>query len=285
MDIAIVADSIACLTREQIQDYQIKIVPANIFFNGHVYRDVVDISPAKAYELLEKAPEFWKTSAPSPEEYLKVYRELGKQARNILVVTISLKLSMFYRSAQEAKEIFREESPQTAIEVLDSHTAAAAEGLIALAAAKAASEGKPFDDVIAIAKRVKERVKFVGLLETIRHVYRTGRIPKVASEIGSILSIKPLLTSSNGGIHFAAAARTKKTGVQKMLRIMRNHVGKLDPVHVAVMHADVLEEAKKLKEKIAAEFNCVELFITDFSPIMGYATGRGTLALAYYKEN
>jgi DegV family protein with EDD domain len=285
MDIAIVADSIACLTKEQIANYQIRIVPANIFFNGHVYHDLVDISPGKAYELLEKAPEFWKTSAPSPEDYLKVYRELGKKVRSILVVTISVKLSTFYTSAREAKEIFREESPQTAIEILDSHTAAAAEGLISLAAARAASEGKSFDDVLSVAKKVKERVKFVGLLETIRHVYRTGRIPKVASEIGSILSIKPILTSSNGSIHFAGAARTKKTGVQKMLRMMRNHVGKLDPVHVAVMHADVLEEAKKLKEKIAAEFNCVELFITDFSPIMGYATGRGTLALAYYKEN
>jgi len=51
-----------------------------------------------------------------------------------------------------------------------------------------------------------------------------------------------------------------------------------------VMHADALEEAEKLKKKVAAEFNCVEIFITDFSPVMGYATGQGTLALAYYKD-
>ncbi len=47
---------------------------------------------------------------------------------------------------------------------------------------------------------------------------------------------------------------------------------------------EFLEEAERLKEKVAAEFNCVESFITDLSPVMGYATGRGTLALAYYKE-
>jgi fatty acid-binding protein DegV len=51
------------------------------------------------------------------------------------------------------------------------------------------------------------------------------------------------------------------------------------------MHADTLEEAQELEERIAAEFNCAEIFITDFSPIMGYATGPGTLALAYYKED
>jgi len=53
---------------------------------------------------------------------------------------------------------------------------------------------------------------------------------------------------------------------------------------VAVMHADALEEALKLKERISLRFNCAELYVTDFSPIMGYATGRGTLALAYCKS-
>jgi fatty acid-binding protein DegV len=66
---------------------------------------------------------------------------------------------------------------------------------------------------------------------------------------------------------------------------MRNHVANSEPIHVAVMHADALEEARELKKKVASEFNCAEIFITDFSPIMGYATGRGTLALAYYKED
>jgi DegV family protein with EDD domain len=285
MDTAIIADSIACITKKQVEDYGIRIIPVNILFNGRVYRDFIDLSSAKAYELLEKAPEFWKSSAASPEDYLDVYQEVSEHAQSILVVTISSKLSMFYTSAQNAKEIFKEKSPQTVIEVLDSETVAAAEGLIALAAARAAAEGKPFDEVVAIAKKVKERVKFVGLLETIRHVYRTGRMPRVASEIGSMLSIKPILTGSNGRINFAAAARTKQSGVEKMLQIMRKHVADSEPVHVAVMHADALEEAQELEERIAAEFNCVEIFITDFSPVMGYATGPGTLALAYYKED
>src|SRR4030065_2567481 len=283
--ISIIADSIACIPKEQAEDYGISIIPVNILFNVQVYRDVIDLSSAQAYEFLEKAPEFWKSSWASPDDYLRAYRELSKHARSILVVTISSKLSMFYTSALDAKEIFKDESPEIAIEVIDSETAAAAEGLIALAAARAVAEGKPFDEVIAVAKKVKERVKFLGLLETIRYVYRTGRIPKVASEIGSMLSIKPILTGSKGRIHFAAAARTRQSGVKKMLQIMRNHIGDSEPLHVVVMHADAIEEAEKLREKVAAEFHCVEILITDLSPVMGYATGRGTLALAYYKED
>jgi DegV family protein with EDD domain len=284
MDTAIIADSISCIPKEQVEKYSIKIVPTNVFFNGHIYRDLIDLSSEKAYELLEKAPEFWKTSAPSPEDYVEAYRELTKSVRNILVVTISSKLSAFYSSALNAREIFQQESPGILIEVIDSETAAAAEGLIVLAAARAVDEDKPFSEVVAIAMRVKERVKFIGLLETIRFVYRTGRIPKVASEIGSMLSIKPILTGAGGQIHFAAAARNKQNGIKKMLQMMRNQINNTGPVHVAVMHAEALREAIKLKETVASEFNCVEIFITNFSPVMGYATGPGTLALAYYKE-
>jgi len=285
MDTAIVADSIACIPKEQVENYRIKIIPVNILFNGQVYRDFIDLSSAQAYEFLEKAPEFWKSSAASSEDYLEAYQELSQRAKSILVVTISSKLSMFYNSAQFAREVFGEESPQTDIEVIDSQTVAAAEGLIALAAARTAAENRPFDEIVALARKVKDRVKFIGLLETIRYVYRTGRMPKVASEIGSMFSIKPVLTGSNGSINFAAAARTKQSGVEKMLKIMKNHIGGSEPARVAVMHADALEEARKLKERIASGFNCVEIFVTDFSPIMGYATGRGTLALAYYKED
>ena len=64
---------------------------------------------------------------------------------------------------------------------------------------------------------------------------------------------------------------------------MRDKVGK-SPVHVAVMHAYARDEGEKLKERISSEFNCAELWVTEFSPVMGYATGTGTLGLAFYKE-
>ena len=281
---AVVTDSIACLTKEHAQKYGIRIVPINIFFEGKIYRDWIDLTAAEAYKFLDKAPQFWKSSAPSPEEFLKAYQELSKYAQNILVITLSSKLSMCYSSAQTAKEIAKEQLPQVTVEVIDSETVTAAEGLIALAAARADAEGKAFADVIATAQKVKERVKFIILLETTRHVYRTGRIPKIASQIGSVLPVKPILTVSHGLVRFVNASRTKPNGIEKMLRMMREQVGTSEPIHVAVMHADALKEAQELKERIAKEFNCAELFITDFSPIMGYATGRGTLGLAFYKS-
>ena len=124
---------------------------------------------------------------------------------------------------------------------------------------------------------------FLAFLDTIRHVYRTGRIPKVASTVGSILNIKPILTSSSGLIRFIGAVRTKEHGVDRLLQLMRNKVGQ-GAVHVTIMHAYAPDDAQKLMERISSEFQCAELWITEFSPVMGYATGTGTLGLAFYKD-
>ena len=282
--VAIVTDSLACLTRELVEEYEIGVVPLNIHFEGKVYKDWVDITPSQSYELFLKNPDSWGSSAPSPEDFLKAFREASQQTKNILCITISAKLSATYDIAQVAKERAEVELPGTAIEVLDSQTTTAAEGFVALAAAQAAAEGKNLAEVAKAAEEMRDKVRFFAFLDTVRHVYRSGRIPKIASQVGSILHIKPILTTSSGLVHFAGVARSKKSGVERLLKIMRNKVG-LRPVHVAVMHAYALDEGERLKERISSEFNCAELFITEFSPVMGYACGTGTLGIAFYLED
>ena len=282
--VAIVTDSVACLTKELVEQYGIRIAPINLYFGDKVYKDWVDITPDEAYELFLKDPKSFKTSGINPGECLEVYREASNQTRNILCITLSSKLSVVYQSALEAKERARAEFPQTSIEVVDSQTATAAQGFVALAAARAAEEGKSLAEVVKAAEEMRNRVTFFALLDTIRHVYRTGRIPKIAAVAGSMLNIKPLLTSSSGLIRFAGAVRSRERGIEKMLKMMRDKVGQ-SPVHVAVMHAYALEEAQRLKERVASEFNCAELWVTGFSPVMGYACGTGTLGLAFYKED
>jgi DegV family protein with EDD domain len=182
-----------------------------------------------------------------------------------------------------AKEQAKSEIPDTLIEVMDSQNVIAAEGFIAMAAARAAAEGKDLAAVVNVAEEVRDKVSFVILIDTIRHVYRTGRIPKIASQVGSMLNLRPILTSASGMVRFKGIARNREHGINRLLKILRDNVGH-SPVHVAVMHAYVPEEAESLKQQITSEFNCIELFITEFSPVMGYATGTGTLGFAFYGE-
>ena len=281
--VGIVTDSLSCLTKELVADYGIGIVPVRLLFQGKVYRDCVDMTPSEVYELFLQDPESFTTSPASPGHYLEAYREASKRAKNIICVTLSSKLSTGYDMARVAKEEAKSELPDTYIEVLDSQTVTAAEGFIALAAARAAAEGKDLAELVRVAEEVRNKVTFLAFLDTIRYVYRTGRIPKIAADVGSMLNIKPILTSSSGLIRFIGAVRKKERGIDRLLQIMRNKVGQ-SAVHVAVMHAYDPDEARKLKERISSEFNCAELWVTEFSPVMGYATGTGTLGLAFYSE-
>jgi len=236
--VAIITDSIACLTPEMVRQYQVQILPINLYFGDKVYREGVDITPTEAYELFLKNPKYFATSAPSPAECLEAHRKASKQTTDILCITVSSKLSMVYESSLLAKEQAKTELPQTSIEIVDSHTATATEGFIALAGARAAS----------------------------------------------ILNIRPILTISSGVVRFKGAVRNKEHGISQLLGKMRDRVGQ-NPTHVAVMHAYAQEEAEKLKERVSAEFNCAEIWLSEFSPVMGYAYGTGTLGLAFYWDS
>ncbi|MBN1176457.1 MAG: DegV family protein [Dehalococcoidales bacterium] len=281
--VAVITDSICCLTKELIDRYNIEIVPINFFAGGNLYKDGVDITPSKAYKLFLDDPESFKTSAASPEDCLKAYRNVSQRAENILFCTVSNKLSMMYSAACTAKEMAKNELPETNIEVMDTYQATPSEGMVALAAARAIVDGKDLPEVIRTAEEVRDKVSAVIFLDTIRHVYRSGRIPKVASQIGSVLNIKPILTVSSL-VHFAGMARNRKQGIERVLQMMRDRVGD-KPVHAAVTHAYAPDEAEKLRKRVADDFNCIELWLSEFSPVMGYACGTGTVGVAFYPED
>ena len=279
----VVTDSIACLTRDLVEQYRIHIIPLNFYADGRIYKDWVDITPSEAYDLFLRDPEAFKTSAASPSDCLEVYHEASQQSDSILCVTLSAKLSAVYDVALNAAEQVSVESPEISVEVLDSRTAAAAEGFIALEAARAAVEGKDLPEVLRAAEEMRDKVDLVAYMDTIRHIYRSGRIPKVAAVAGSMLNIKPVFTFSAGTPHFIGAARNRERGLERLLERMKELVG-TKPVHVAVMHVYAEEQAEILKERVSSEFDCAELWVTEFSPLMGYACGAGTLGLAFYPE-
>jgi DegV family protein with EDD domain len=285
--VAIVVDSIACLTKELVEKYKITIAPLPIRFRDKLYMDWVDVTPSQAYQLFLKDPDSFQAAGASPGSFLDAYRQAAKRAKNILCITVSGGLSGANEAALRARDHIKKELPRLSIEVLDSRTATSSEGFIALAAARAAAGGKSLAEVVKVAKDMRDRVVWVVFLDTLKHVYRTGRIPKAAARAGAMLNIKPILTMSpttSGVIRFIGAALTKGGGIERMIKIAKGKVGQ-SPVHMAVMHAYALDDAKKIRDRVASEFNCVELWISEFSPLMGYATGTGSLGLAFYKED
>jgi DegV family protein with EDD domain len=282
--VAVVTDSIACLPKGLVDKYGIYIVPITINFGDEIYRDGIDITPSEVYRLLRKAKKLPTTSSPPPGAYLEAYRQVSQHSDSILCITLPQKISMGFDSAQQAREMFKEERPGMVIEILDCQTAAGGQGFVTLAAAQPASSGADLAQALEAARRVMSRVDVVAVMDTLHYLAKGGRVPKTAAWVASILSIKPILGIRGGEIGLRERARTKPRAVKRLLEMMREKVGQ-KPVHVTVMHADVLDEAERLRDQISTQFDCVELFISDFTPTMGLHAGPGVLGIAFYGED
>ena len=283
--VIVMTDTVAGIPGELAEKYQIKLVPtANITYDGHTYLEGVTINAEQAYQLLRKDPDKFTTSAISSGYILDVYRELSAKSKNILFITVSSALSAVSEMASLAANLLQQESPETKVQVFDSKMVAGGQGLITLAAARAAVQGMDLEQVADIAQRVRQQVGTLLLFDTLRYIHRTGRAPKLASMVGSALGIKPVLrVSDKGELHPAGASRTREGGIRKMFELIRKDAG-TDALHFMVMHADAPQVAEELGENIKREFNCLSMIISDFSPVMGYGAGPGTLAVGFHPE-
>jgi fatty acid-binding protein DegV len=103
----------------------------------------------------------------------------------------------------------------------------------------------------------------------------------VASRIGSILPLKPVLKVSEGALHFAGATTSKEKSVEKILKILKENWDENLP-EIGILHADCLPEAEEFKKEINQLFPASQIFISECSPVIGYATGRGTLLVGFF---
>jgi DegV family protein with EDD domain len=175
-------------------------------------------------------------------------------------------------------------SPEVNIEVLDCTTAAAGQGLVALAAAEAAKTGKSLMEVKGAAEQVMDRVNLFATLDTLHYLAKSGRVPQAAALVNSILQIKPIFTLNHASAHTVALPRTINSAMKRILKLMEQNVVPGKALHATVMHADAIDNAIVLRNRIASQFDCTELFITEFTPVMGVHTGPGLLGVAFYNE-
>jgi DegV family protein with EDD domain len=283
--VAVVADSTCCLPQEVVEKYDVCVVPLEIIHEGKSYRDGVDITPNEVYKIMRKKENLPTTSTASVGDFLNAYRELSQKAESVLCITVTSLQSKTFEAASAAREVAKEELPNTVIEVFDSRSVAAALGFIVREAARIASEGGGLAEVVEVARSMMGKVNFLAMLDTLYYLARLGRIARAAAWAGNVLDMKPVLEHSPaiGETMPVARPRTRRRAIERMLQIMAARTGG-SPVHVMVQHADELEEAKKLAAEIESRFNCVEMYITEFTPVMGVHTGPGLLAIGFYTD-
>lgn len=282
--IAIVTESTSCLPDELLREYGIRVVPIPFVFGTQTYLDGVDITRAQFYEKLRETRTPPKTSPPSPGEYLKYWREAAEQADAVVCVTVDSKISTLQRSARLAQEMAQEAMPAVPVVVVDSLSAGMGQGFVALAAARAARQGQPLENVVQTAEWTSRRMRVLVTLDTLEYLAKTSRIPQVAAILGGVLAIKPIIQIAEGEIAPIARVRTRRRSIDQLFECMRRMVPEGSQVHAAVQHAVAEDEAAALEGRVREAFNCVELFTTEFTPVMGGYCGPGLLGVAFYVE-
>ena len=277
--VVVVTDSGATVPDGQAGKLDIRIVPLWLTFGGLSFRDGVDITAGEVYRWLRTNKHVPTTSAPSIGDFLRVYAAAGREAAGIVSIHISPRLSATYSAALTASHLVDD----VPIRIVDCHTAAMGQGFVVLEAARAATAGADLDAVVARANEVASKMNLLATIDTLEYLGRSGRIGGAATLLGTMLRIKPVLYLGNGHVDVFAKPRTKRKAVQVMLEQMAESANGR-PLHAAVLHADVPDEAEELKQKVAELFNCVELYVAEFTPVMGAHTGPEVLGVAFYVD-
>lgn len=202
-----------------------------------------------------------------------------------MCITLSRNLSSGYNNACLAAEQVRDEYRDRVIEILDSKQATLAEGFIAIAAARAARDGKPVGEVLQAAQAAARRVGLAAALETLEYVARGGRIGKAAYLAGSLVKIRPVVRITEEGILSPLNnVRTEARAMQVMLDYVASQKESGGRLHLAILEADALEQAAKLKALALQKLKPYQVFDAELTPVMGVHAGPGVIGLNYYYE-
>lgn len=282
-DVAIVVDSSSCLPAELIAEWKITVVPHELVLNDRTLRDGLDIQPSEFYKLLRQGNVAPTTNAPNSHQFLQGFQTASRLAPNVLCLTLATQFSMAYRSACSAALDANDNLPNVKVVVIDSKTAAGSLGLITLAAARWGAAGHTLDETVERVARLIPKVHLLAFLDTLKYVTQGGRVKKPLAIAGSLLGIKPLTEMKLGEAKLLEKPRSRAKATQRLVDIMGKSTGG-QRVAVTVLEADAREDAEALAEVIKARFTTTELFISEFTPVMGAHTGPGLLGVSFYVD-
>jgi len=270
-NVAIVTDSVADLPPQVAEEFGITVVPLVLRFGTDVYRDGLDLSPDEFYERLRGSKALPATSVPPPVAFADVYDKLAEKTNEIVVISLTSRLSATYQVALQAVGLMKK---RCRVEVLDSQWAVMAQGFITIAAAKAARAGASLDEVLDAARRTMRRVDMRAAFDTLQYLERGGRIGKAQALLGSLLKVNPIIGLKDGEVYPVARERSRAKAVDYLHDFVTSF-GNVEGL--AVEYAADLDEANKLVQRLRSEYPQIPIYLSRTSPVIGTHTGPGLI--------
>ncbi len=273
MTVKIITDSLSDITSDIADELGITVVPLTVLFGHEAFLDRVTMTTEEFYRRLTSEDIVPTTTQPTPAAFIEVYEKLAEETNEILVVTLSSKISGTYESALNAKGLVEKECR---IEVIDSQTVAMGLGLIVIAAARAAQAGTNLDEVIDLVRGAIPRSHIIIYFDTLKYLAKGGRIGKAQGLLGAMLSIKPILTIKEGEMSPVTRLRSRSAGMDYLY----NFVAGIPNIEgLAVEHATTPDDADKLIERLDSIHPKNKIVRSVISPVLGVYAGPNAIAV------
>jgi DegV family protein with EDD domain len=268
--VAIVTDSASDLPAERAAAAGVTVVPLIVSFGEREYTAGVDMSYEDFWrELTAPGAPFPKTAAAAPGAFKAAFEGLFEQGYDeVVCINVGSKLSATMGSAKVAREML----PERSIHVVDSESATLGQGVQVLLAAQRAREGRSAAEIIAELDKRRHTLNLYLALDTLEYLKRGGRISPARAAIGSVLSVKPIITIVDGVVETADRPRTRGKARARVLELLSSS----KPEMIAVMHGqtdDIGEFADELAR--LTKFPRDQVSINLIGPSIGPHTGPG----------
>ena len=195
----IIIDSSSDISMEEASKLGIEILSMQVAFGEEVYYDGLNLLPDEFYNKLTNNDVLPKTSQITPFRFSEKIEELVKEGHEVIVITISSKLSATYSSALNACQQF----PGKAYAV-DSLNATSGERVLCLYALKLIEEGYSTKEIVDKLNEIKEKIVVVACVDTLEYLKKGGRISSTTAIAGELLSIKPIIGVVDGEVKMSS---------------------------------------------------------------------------------
>ena len=279
-DTALVTDSIADLPQSVIDEYQIHQMPLILSIEDTDFLDKRTITTEQMYAYMDAAGTYPKSSQPNLKEIETYYETLTNYYKNVLVLSVSSKMSGTFNVMKQAAKKFNKD--RDVITVIDTKQNSGAQGLLVMRAAEMIDAGTPLETIQSNLSALREKAKILVSVKTMKYMVRSGRISKTLGMVGKVTNLKPVISidEAGEGIIFAKGLSTTQS-----TRKIKSHVQSIhDTIGIeryAIVHAKADARAQEYSEKFERITGIKPTYVMDISSIVAMNAGIGTVAIAY----
>ena len=216
--VAIVTDSVSDMPPALAASFGIVVVPLVVSFGSESFRPNVTMTTDEFWARMT-APDapFPTTAACSAGDFLTVFDAAFEGgADSVVCVTVSDELSGTLKAARVAADM----RPDREIHLVDSRSASAGEGMLAQMGSRLAADGRSGAEIAAVLRDRQMDIDLYVALDTLEYLKRGGRISGARAAVGSMLSIKPIITVIDGVVENAGQVRSRAKARERVLELL-----------------------------------------------------------------